>query len=319
MTVTNTTNDYLPGLDFFITVMTFNSLGIIIGVAGNIMVISYNIWTVKSKLPTTYFVISLAVTDLFVCSTCYSAWLTELSLVVVDESIFGHELFCKTGFTSLGTGVALSIANLLAITVDRFIYISKPLKYPLIMTWTKTYVILCSIYLAAFANAFFVYYNTGKDTRIFYCTNPLYVVMIFFTLFAWIPIAGILIFNYKIFKVARNQRRKIQSENCFGAFSSSVNSEAIRDRRRSWLQQLKQVRTFAIIVAAMLVVIIPAGIVVVVEKFICKYCLPTSVYLFSLNVFGVNCIINPVIYTVRSKEYRTAIRLFLFKIINRSN
>lgn len=318
MVLPNSTRDYLPPPGFFIAMVGLQCLGIIIGVIGNIMVILYNVFAINPKLPTTYFVISLATTDLLVCCTCYPVWLIEFASVAVGESCIVHDLFCKIGFTTLSTGGALSIANLLAITIDRFIYISKPLKYPMIMTWARTYVVLSIIWLLAIVNISFVYFNTGKDTRLFYCTNPLSVVIIFFTFDVYIPITGILSFNYKIYKVARNQRRRIKSESCSGVSSSSVNHET-QSRRRSYLQQLKQIKTFAIIVVAMLLCAFPSGLVAVVDRFnICKYCLPTSVYLVAVNIFGVNSLVNPIIYATRSKEYRIAFRHFLYKIINKN-
>lgn len=303
---------YLPSPEFFGAMAFLRCVGIIVGVIGNLMVIFYNIFGSSPKLPTSYFVISLAFADLLVWCTSFPTWFIEFSSV--RERVIGNDLFCKIALITLGTGGSLSIANLLVITIDRFIYISKPLIYPLVMTWNRTYASLIIVWLLAVVNVSMIFFTTGTDTRYFYCTCPLIVVLVFVTLNVYAPFVGILMFNYKIYKVARNQRRRIKSESSSGTTSlSSVNDT----RRRSYQkQQLKQIKTFAIIVGVMLLCILPTVLIIVVEKFICKYCLPTSVYIVGVNIVGINSLVNPII-SVRSREYRNAFRNFFYKIINK--
>ncbi|CAB4004630.1 orexin receptor type 2-like isoform X1, partial [Paramuricea clavata] len=71
MNGSNSTDDYLPSLGFFIAMIIFASLCIIIGIIGNIGVIAYNIFMNHSKTPTTYFVVNLAISDIIVCLTLF--------------------------------------------------------------------------------------------------------------------------------------------------------------------------------------------------------------------------------------------------------
>ena len=77
--------------------------------------------------------------------------------------------------TTTFTCIALSVGNLLAINVDRCIFITKPLKYPGIMTWKRAYILLAVIWILAFINAKLTFFNTEEvpgRRLICYITNP---------------------------------------------------------------------------------------------------------------------------------------------------
>ena len=126
MSGTNSTSDYLPPSGFFIAIILSNCLCIIVGILGNVGVIAYNILMNYSKTPTTYFVVNLAISDIIVCLTFFPPWsLKYASIVTGTESNGNHTLICKIGLTSSCTSIALSIANLLAITIDIDVYSSQ--------------------------------------------------------------------------------------------------------------------------------------------------------------------------------------------------
>ena len=53
---------------------------------------------------------------------------------------------------------SLSHFTLMALTIDRYIFITKPLHYPVIMTQTKTWVMmLCTLALATFVSTLAVF------------------------------------------------------------------------------------------------------------------------------------------------------------------
>jgi hypothetical protein len=175
MSGSNSTDDYLPSLGFFIAMIIFASLCIIVGIIGNIGVIAYNIFMNHSKTPTTYFVINLAISDIIVCLTLFPPWLVEFVSILKSTSIMKHRLFCKIEMTTTFTCIALSVGNLLAINVDRCIFITKPLKYPGIMTWKRAYILLAVIWILAFINAKLTFFNTEEvpgRRLICYITNP---------------------------------------------------------------------------------------------------------------------------------------------------
>ena len=128
----------------------------IIGVLGNMTVIIYTIFTSKEKTATSYLVGNLALADLLVCLTFYPIWIIELILTLLNIDS-DQDLFCKLSRTSIHALLFASVAILLAITVDRFFYIVKPLKYLLIVTKRRVcvsidgYMVKCLLYFCCFA------------------------------------------------------------------------------------------------------------------------------------------------------------------------
>ena len=116
-----------------------------------------------SKTSTTYFVVNLAISDIIVCLTFFPLWLVKyVSTLANIESTM--KLICEIGITSSFTSVALSIANLLTITGDRYMLITKPLKYPMIVTSKRIRIFLLVIWTIAIVNANLVFFNI-RNTR----------------------------------------------------------------------------------------------------------------------------------------------------------
>ena len=105
----------------------------IIGVLGNVTVIIHTIFLSKEKTATFYLVRNLALAGLLLCLMFYPIWIIEFIQIIVN--IDGDEdLFCKFSRATLWAFMFASIATLLAITVDRYVYIVNLLKYLLIVT-----------------------------------------------------------------------------------------------------------------------------------------------------------------------------------------
>ena len=109
----------------------------IVGVLGNITVLIYAIFTSKEKTATSYLVGNLALADLLVCLTFYPIWIIEFiqTILNIDSD---QDLFCKLSRSSIKALLFASAATLLAITV-------KPLKYPLIVTKRRVFVVMAGI------------------------------------------------------------------------------------------------------------------------------------------------------------------------------
>jgi hypothetical protein len=126
--------------------IVFKFIAMIIGVWGNITVIIYTIFLSKEKTATSYLVGNLALADLLVCLTFYPIWIIELIQTILN--IDSHQdLFCKLGRSTIWSLLIASMAALLAITVDRYLYIVKPLKYPLVVTKRRVFLAISGIWL----------------------------------------------------------------------------------------------------------------------------------------------------------------------------
>ena len=318
MNETNSTSDYLLSSGFSIGMMLFICVCIIIGVIGNVGVISYNVFMNHSKTSTTYFVVNLAISDTIVCLTFFPPWLVQnISILANIES--DMKLICKIGITSSCTSVALSVANLLAITGDRYMFITKPLKYPIIVTSKRIRIFFVVIWTLAIVNANFVFFKIEETTSL---SNPCRFKRLpqygFYLLNIFLPTAGLFYFNYKIYRTAKNQNEKIKSECRTSQSQAQKTSQNAKQKER--LQQMKLVKTFAIVLGVFLACFIPMFTVVIVKNAICKRaCIPQSATKFSVMIIGANSVMNPFIYSLRNKEYRIVYRQLLSGLFKRTS
>jgi hypothetical protein len=154
----------------------------IIGVMGNITVIIHTIFTSKEKTATSYLVGNLALADLLVCITFYPIWITEfmMTLLNIDSD---QELFCKLSRSCISAFMFASLAALLALTVDRYFYIVKALRYPLIVTKRRVFVAVSLIWLATSCLLIVSLIYNEKDVRRLrsycYLKNNVYYVTLF--------------------------------------------------------------------------------------------------------------------------------------------
>lgn len=310
----NSTSDYLPSSEFFIGVIVFKYLFTIVGILGNLGVIIYNILWNHSKLPTDYLIVNLAIIDVITCSTYYPIYAVAFTrfLSGLNEN---QLLFCKISVTIASTSVALSIMTLLAITVDRFLFMASPLQYPLIVTWCRVYIILLLIWSSAFFYGCLLLVLTKNDEKRFFCSTELpAVVLLGLILSVYIPIIAVVFFNYKIFKMARNQRRRI-AEMVTTTSEGVSGSDGNTSRKAGVSRTLKVVKTFVIVIAVFLASLIPYSTAILIEVFICRAsCVPLKVFIILGDLVGLNSVANPFIYGIRQKEYRNAFRRMLFKL-----
>ena len=300
---------------FVIGIIITSSACLLLGILGNVGVIIYNIFMNNAKTPTTYFVTNLAVCDIIVCCSFFPTWIVKSSQILGGPEVGSATMICKISVASSGTSVMLSVANLLAITIDRFIFISRPLKYPVIMTWERTYFMLTVVWVLCFLDAGILAFQTREETDLIYCrTNSELIFSIDLVSF-YIPVVTLIYLNYKIFKVARTQGRKIRSQP-IRLSSTHSNTSSASSFTQTTMRQLKLIKTFLVLLGIFLLCFIPYAVVKTMDMFHCTSgrCVPTRVYVFSILLVGVNSVCNPFIYGIRIKEYRNAFRRAISKI-----
>ena len=144
----------------------------IIGVFGNVAVIIYTNFLNKKKTATFYLVGNLALADLLVCLTFYPIWIIEFVQILLNIDN-DQDLFCKFSRATIWAFMFASIATLLAITVDRYLCIVKPLRYQLIVTHRRVFLAVAGIWIAA-CSLFIARYVHLINVRNFqsYCELP---------------------------------------------------------------------------------------------------------------------------------------------------
>ena len=302
-----TPNHTYPSSKFIIGIIVTSCVCLLLGILGNVGVIMYNIFMNHTKIPTTYFVINLAVSDIIVCCSFFPTWIVKSTqLMSGGEDEERTNMICKISTTTSGTSVALSAANLLAITIDRFIFISRPLKYPVIMTWKRTYFMLASVWILCTFHAGVLFFQSQDETDLVHCRANSQTILAIDLFAFYIPVMTLVFLNYKIFNVAIRQGRKvtIQPVRPPPRLSSGTLSFT-----QATIRQLKLIKTFFILLGIFLLCFIPYAVVKTMDMFSCDsgHCVPTSVYISCVLLVGVNSVCNPFIYGIRLKEYRNAL------------
>ena len=118
--------------------VAFKFIAIIIGVLENVTVILCTIFWSKEKTATSYLIANLALADLLVCLTFYPLWIIEFIQTILNiES--DQDLFCKLSRSTIWSLLTASVGIIHLIAVDRYLFILKPLKYPIIVTRRRVF------------------------------------------------------------------------------------------------------------------------------------------------------------------------------------
>ena len=194
--------------------VVFKFIAMIIGVGGNITVIIYTIFLNRQRTATSYLVGNLALADLLMCLTFYPIWIIEIIQTVLNiES--DQDLFCKFSRPSSYAFLFASIVTLLTITVDRYLFIVRPLRYPLIVTKRRVVTSILGIWLTTccifIVSVNFVRRSSEKLRSS--CTLKYFYVHEFTVGFTiYLPLCLLLILNVCILIVAEKQRKRILAE-----------------------------------------------------------------------------------------------------------
>ena len=297
--------------------VVFKFIAMIIGGLGNITVIIYTIFLNKEKTATSYLVGNLALADLLVCLTFYPIWIIEFIQTILDIDS-DQDLFCKLSRSTIWSLLFASLAILLAITVDRYLYIVKPLKYPLIVTRRRVFVAIVGIWLTACCLFIVLQVHLSRfDFKLrSFCiviSDNFFLVMNIFIV--CVPLILIFILNFQILNVARKQRQRILAEEKLTVNTFNEQSPKKLIGMLRFLVGLKTAKTFFILVVVLaLCVFTPTVVGLAIEFYCSKLCRQIWYLIFHFEFYGINSIVNAFIYGMRNIKYRKAYRHILFKI-----
>ena len=311
----NTTQLITVASNILLPSILFKFIAMIIGVLGNITVIIHTIFTSKEKTTTSYLVANLALADLLVCLTFYPIGIIEF-IQTISNINGDQELFCRLSRSIVWALLFASVLTLLAITVDRYFYIAKPLKYPLIVTRRRVFVAISGIWvISGFIFIALKFYYQKSTTLRSYChlsPRGFLLMNIFVVSVLLIPI---FILNFRILNVARKQRKRILAETTVTVnMSNEQSSNRLVDLVRL-LVGMKAVKTFCIIFAVLTFCVFTPTIIGLTLKDSCsEFCLQIWYVVFHYEFYGLNSVVNAFIYGMRHIKYRKAYENIFFKI-----
>ena len=231
----------------------YKFIAMIIGVLGNLTVIIHTVFSSKENTATSYLVGNLALADLLVCLTFYPVWIIEFIQIKLNIDN-DQDLFCKFSRAVVWAIMFASIATLLAITVDRYLFIVKPLRYPQIVTLRRVLLAVAGIWITAccLLILFYIHYKRfGVEFRSL-CDIPDSIGDFMDVIVVYFPLTLIFLLNFHILLVARKQRKRILAETTIASVDNSTEESGYRlTIVIRFFVALKATKTFAIVVAVL--------------------------------------------------------------------
>lgn len=280
-----------------VTLAVLNIASGAIAVCSNLLILVAFYQTPSLESISNFFVVSLAVSDLLVGLTVnpvyaviYLTGITFNFSRVWPARLAEHWLWIQTVITST--------FNLTAISVDRYIAITRTFQYTQIVTLHRCVMgaVLIWTFSILFASVRFLIHDVSN-------LPILWIITVIFTVL--LPFCVICYFYFHIFRAARLQQRQI-------ATLSSVNPA----RANSVLRNKKAAWTIGIIIGLFIIMWTPSLVLAFVEFAMARtgscrrFEVVLSWYLASFLSFFSSCC-NPWVYAARCREFRMAFKRVL--------
>lgn len=279
------------------------------------------------QVPTNYFLVSLAAADFlfaifalpFRIYDIIRGHLWLLSVAACRFWVWLDLLFCSA-----------SVANLAAISVDRYLKISSPLTYNSRMTRRRVRFILLILwgYSALLASLTFVEWSSDPkdqargsvvdENKICRCDATIFLTIIS-TLGFFVPLAIMLLMYFFVFKVAVVQATRVARQ------QESLNGISKKGRKRRAkssiaLLEVKATKTLIILLSVFCICWCPYFILSLIglHKSELYFGLPKWFLVFLKVVFvnflpNLNAALDPIVYTTNNHQFRTVIRRMVRK------
>ena len=247
----------------------------VLALLGNTLVCFAFYHSTNLRCVTNIFIVSLAITDILVASVSIPVW-----LVIQNTECINNWLACDPILMAFWKCLDIlfstaSIMNLCAISCDRYIAITSPLRYSQIITKTRAIIALICLWLYS---TFIATINLHRGSY--------YPVLVFVVSFL-LPLA-VMIYSYsRIFLAALRQARRIQPMR-----------QAFYFKR-----EIKAAKTLAIVMGAFIVCWTPFFVMNILVQFITFDVPPVVTVAIKLLHYG-NSALNPVIYSSSNRDFR---------------
>ncbi|NXS37777.1 ADA1A protein, partial [Pomatostomus ruficeps] len=300
---------------------------IVFGVLGNILVILSVACHRHLQSVTHYYIINLAVADLLLTSTVlpFSA-----TMEILGYWVFGR-IFCNIWAAVDVLCCTASIMSLCVISIDRYIGVSYPLRYPSIVTERRGLLALLCIWALSLVISIGPLFGwkepAPEDETICQITEePGYVLFSALGSF-YLPLAIILVMYCRVYVVAKRENKglssglktekshseevtlRIHRKNapCAGASAPQPKSKHhFSVRLLKFSREKKAAKTLGIVVGCFVLCWLPFFVVMPLGSFFPAIKPPDTLFKITFWLGYLNSCINPIIYPCSSQEFKRA-------------
>ncbi|XP_055974975.1 alpha-1A adrenergic receptor isoform X1 [Sorex fumeus] len=300
---------------------------IVFGVLGNILVILSVACHRHLHSVTHYYIVNLAVADLMLTSTVlpFSA-----IFEILGYWAFGR-VFCNIWAAVDVLCCTASIMGLCIISIDRYIGVSYPLRYPTIVTQRRGLMALLCVWalsLVISIGPLFGWRQPAPDDETICQINeePGYVLFSALGSF-YLPLTIILVMYCRVYVVAKRESRGLKSglktdksdseqvtlrihkksvPEVGSGGSSSKNKTHFSVRLLKFSREKKAAKTLGIVVGCFVLCWLPFFLVMPIGSFFPDFKPSETVFKIAFWLGYLNSCINPIIYPCSSQEFKKA-------------
>lgn len=277
-------------------------------VAGNSLVIASVISNRRLQSKTSAFITSLAVCDLII-------GLVLMPLIVVSNTL-GPAVQNGLDYCHVTISVAImlmfnSVANLGAVTFDRFLAVVVPLRYKSIMTKRVIVPIISFVWIFSTVFGFipFMGWRTvvkPKPGSGLFCQVPLnlapgYIITV--CVVGFLPSIFVLVAYLKIFQTAYLHEVRIAA-----AINSVLRNQT--ELKLNMIKEMKAAKMVALVLGAFIISWAPLYIIMIVDIAM-KNAVNSYIYAGGVIFATLNSALNPVIYASMNSEFRDTFRALI--------
>ncbi|XP_078384168.1 octopamine receptor beta-1R-like [Oculina patagonica] len=287
----------------------------IIGLPGNLLVIVTIALERRFHVMRYILLASLAVSDILFLILVNSF---RIASIAQERWLYGQTM-CYLNASFLRYFYLNTVLHLIAVSYERYKAIVKsPMTYDGTITKSRV-MFIALIWIVPIPFSIGPFLGWGKyvyNPEVFYCDQGWAVKddisamsIIFYVLFSFVaPFLVIVFLNWRVFKTAKTLQRNavaVQLESLAGIPESHLQVVSRRMRER------KAAVDVSIIIAAFLLCYLPGWITGLCRQTIK---VPAEVILVMACIFIFSSVCNPIIYSIRKKEFRTGVKNVLKRI-----
>ena len=303
---------------FRMLIVSIIILVIVAAVCGNLLVCVAILLNKRLRKTTNYFIFSLAISDLM---TAFFSMPFDVEVMLHPYQWSGGEFLCNFWTFMYLIAAPTSILNLMAVSLDRYLAISAPLKYYTVMKPKVALLIIAIIWLYSltFTTAGMLrwpFYERSVNAGLCYFNITPYYSVVSSAVNFLLPTLIMCVIYFQIYRIASAHAYRIAKQEVPTSIASNSNEDSatITSEKKRIKRNIKAAKTIAIIVSTFLLCWMPQTLTSTVGS-LCRACLVVNAELWTafMVLAYMNSAMNPILYSFFNQQFRESFKK-LFKL-----